>query len=143
MKEIINVIEINENIMTSGQPTKDEFEKIANAGYEVIINLAVCHSEGKLEDEDIIVTNLGMNYFHIPVEFTDPKQEELFMFIDLLKACKNRKVWVHCILNYRVTAFMYVYNKFILKTPFDEIDLSLLDKWKPDFKWQEIIKIQL
>ncbi len=143
MESINNYIKINENIATSGQPTQVEFEKIANAGYEYVINLAVCHSEGRLDNEDKIVTDLGMNYLHIPVEFTEPTQENLLDFVELLEALSHRKVWVHCIMNYRVTAFMYVFHKYILQTPFDDIDLSLLEEWCPDASWQSIMKTKL
>ena len=27
---------------------------------------------------------------------------------------------------------MYVYHKYVLKTPFEEIDLSMFDLWSPD-----------
>lgn len=143
MESINNYIQINENIATSGQPTKKEFKQIADAGYEIVINLAVCHSEGRLDNEDKIVTDLGMNYIHIPVEFTEPTEKNLIDFIEVLDALSHKKVWVHCIMNYRVSAFMYVFHKYILRTPFDEIDLSVVEEWCPDEKWQEIMKTEL
>ena len=143
MKPILNHIVINDYISTSGQPTAKQFEKIAEDGYEIVINLAVCHSEGRLENEDKIVSDLGMNYIHIPVEFLEPTQKNLLDFIKILDALSHRKVWVHCIMNYRVTAFMYVFHKYILKTPFDEINLSLLEEWCPDASWQELMKTDL
>lgn len=143
MKSIVNYIPINDYISTSGQPTAKQFEHIAQEGYEIVINLAVCHSEGGLENEDKIVTDLGMNYIHIPVEFLEPTQKNLLDFIEILDALSHRKVWVHCIMNYRVTAFMYVFHKYILKTPFDDIDLSLLEEWCPDTSWQELMKTDL
>jgi hypothetical protein len=38
---------------------------------------------------------------------------------------------------------MYVYHKYILHTPFEEIDLSIFDKWQPSLIWQELMKVQL
>lgn len=143
MESIINYIKVNDNIATSGQPTAKEFEQIAAEGYEIIINLAVCHSEGRLDNEDKIVTDLGMNYIHIPVEFKEPTEKNLLDFIEILELLSHKKIWVHCIMNYRVTAFMYVFHKYILRTPFDEIDLSLLEEWQPEKTWQEIMKTQL
>lgn len=140
MKDIINYIQINENIATSGQPTPEQFEQIAKDGYEIVINLAVAHSDGKLENEDDIVSTLGMTYIHIPVEFLDPTKKNLKDFIDILSSLKSKKIWVHCIMNYRVSAFMYVYHKYILKTPFEKISLEVFDEWSPDEKWQAIMK---
>lgn len=140
MQEIINYIQINENIATSGQPTREQFRQIANEGYEFVINLAVAHSEGRIEKEDEIVSDLEMNYIHIPVEFKEPTLQNLKDFIQILSSLSQRKVWVHCIMNYRVSAFMYVYHKYILQTPFDNIDLSVFEEWSPDEQWQAIMK---
>lgn len=140
MQDIINYIKINENIATSGQPTREQFRQIADEGYEFVINLAVAHSEGRIEKEDEIVSDLDMNYIHIPVEFKEPTLQNLKDFIQILSSLSQRKVWVHCIMNYRVSAFMYVYHKYILQTPFDNIDLSVFEEWSPDEQWQEIMK---
>ena len=143
MDKIINYIQINDNIATSGQPTKKQFKQIAQEGYEIVINLAVCHSEGRIEEEDKVVTDLGMNYIHIPVEFEEPTEKNLLDFIEILDLLSHKKIWVHCIMNYRVSAFMYVFHKYVLRTPFDEIDLSVLEEWGPSQQWQDIMKTQI
>jgi len=140
MKKILNYIKINGNISTSGQPTKKEIEMIKNDGFEVIINLALNNSSNALENEDEIVSSLGLSYFHIPVDFEDPKVEQAIIFLSTLASIEERKVWVHCSKNYRVTAFMYLYHKHVLHTPFDEIDLSIFDQWTPNAKWQKLMK---
>lgn len=141
MNNILNYIKINELISTSGQPKVEQFELIANEGFEVVINLALCNASNAIENEDKVVTSLGMSYFHIPVDFENPKKSDLKLFINTLQALGANKVWVHCAKNYRVTAFMYVYHKYVLRTPFEEIDLSMFDLWSPDKKWQELMKI--
>ncbi|PLY07456.1 MAG: hypothetical protein C0625_04575 [Arcobacter sp.] len=140
MKDIINYIKVSDNIATSGQPTKEQFEKISKNGYEIVINLAVAQSEGKIENEDDIVTTLGMNYIHIPVEFLEPTTKNLKDFLEILSSLSHKKVWVHCIMNYRVSAFMYVYHKYILNTPFENIDMKVFEEWSPDESWQKIMK---
>lgn len=143
MENILNYIKINENISTSGQPSIEQFELISKCGYEIIINLALCDASNAIDNENKIVTDLKMSYFHIPVIFDEPTNEQLKLFLDILSINENRKVWVHCSLNYRVSAFMYVFHKYYLKTPFDEIDLSLLEKWQPNKLWQDILKIDI
>ena len=141
MSDILNYIKINELISTSGQPTPEQFKLIAQEGFEVVINLALHNASNAIENEDIVVTDLNMAYFHIPVNFENPKASDLKLFVNTLQALGANKVWVHCALNYRVSAFMYVYHKYVLKTPFDDIDLSMFEQWGPDSKWQELIKI--
>ena len=143
MNNILNYIKINELISTSGQPKLEQFEVIANEGFEVVINLERYKSSNAIENEDKVVTSLGMSYFHIPVDFENPKKSDLKLFINTLQALGSNKVWVHCAKNYRVTAFMYVYHKYVLRTPFEEIDLSMFDLWSPEKKWQELMKIAI
>ena len=121
----------------------EELELIANEGFEVVINLAVSTTSNALENEDKIVSSLNMSYIHIPVDFGNPKISDLKLFLNILQALGANKVWIHCAKNYRVSAFMYVYHKYILHTPFEQIDLSIFDMWQPSLVWQELMKVQL
>ena len=143
MNKILNFIKINELISTSGQPKIEEFEFIAKEGFEVIINLALNSSSNAIENEDKIVSSLNMSYIHIPVDFENPKISDLKLFLNILQALGANKVWIHCAKNYRVSAFMYVYHKYILHTLFEQIDLSIFDIWQPSLVWQELMKVQL
>lgn len=143
MNKILNYVKINELISTSGQPKIEELELIANEGFEVVINLAVNTTSNALDNEDKIVSSLNMSYIHIPVDFENPKISDLKLFLNILQALGANKVWIHCAKNYRVSAFMYVYHKYILHTPFEEINLSIFDIWQPSLVWQELMKVQL
>ena len=143
MKKILNHIKINQLISTSGQLKIEEFELIANEGFEVVINLAVPTTSNSLENEDKIVSNLNMTYIHIPVSFENPKISDLKLFLNILQSLGANKVWIHCAKNYRVSAFIYVYHKYILHTPFEQIDLSIFDIWKPSLIWQELMKVSI
>lgn len=140
MEKILNYIKIDDNISTSGQPKVEEFKKIKDAGFTVVINLALHNASNAIENEDVVVTDLKMAYFHIPVDFENPTLEQVKLFLSVLSSLENEKVWVHCALNYRVTAFMYLYHKHILNTPFDDINLSMFEQWSPSAKWQELMK---
>lgn len=141
MNKIENYIYINESISTSGQPTKDQFKLIKENNFDVVINLALHNATNAIEDEVKVVTDLGMSYINIPVIFDEPEKEQLKQFINILKSFNNQKVWVHCAKNYRVTAFMYVFHKYILNTPIDEVDFSIFDEWTPSQEWQDLMKI--
>lgn len=140
MNNILNYIKINEKLATSGQPTAKQFEIIKEEGYEVVINLALHNASNAIENEDVVVTDLQMAYFHIPVDFQNPKVEHASIFLNTLRALKNKKVWVHCALNYRGTVFTYLYHKHILHTPFEEVDLRVFEDWTPDENWQKMMK---
>ena len=93
MKNILNYIKINELISTSGQPKIEEFDLINNEGFEVVINLALCNASNAIENEDKVVTNLGMSYFHIPVDFENPKPSDLKLFLNTMQALGANKVY--------------------------------------------------
>ena len=141
MKKILNYVKINELISTSGQLKIEELELIANEGFEVVINLSMYKTSNSIENEDKIVTDLNMSYFHIPVNFENPTLSDLKLFLNILQALGANKVWIHCSKNYRVSAFMYVYHKYILKSPFENIDLSIFEEWSPSKIWQDLMKV--
>jgi len=142
LENILNYIKIDENISTSGQPKEQEFKIICENEFDVVINLALSNSSNALENEDKIVTNMGLSYFHIPVDFENPSLEHLRIFLNLLNALEGKKIFIHCAKNYRVSAFMYVYHKYFLRTPFEKIDLSLIEEWSPSNIWQDIIRVK-
>ena len=143
MTKILNYIKINEFISTSGQLKIEEMEVIEKEGFEVVINLALNSSSNAIENEDKIVTNLNMTYIHIPVDFENPKLSDLKLFLTILQSLESNKVWIHCSKNYRVSAFMYVYHKYVLHTPFEQIDLSIFEAWQPNLAWQELMKVSI
>lgn len=53
---------LGEKLGTGGQPKVEEFQTLREAGFEVIINLALPTSDNALDNEGSIVTQLGMSY---------------------------------------------------------------------------------
>lgn len=142
MKSILNYIKINDNISTSGQPTKKQFKIIAKNNFDVVINLAM-HNKGALREEDKIVSRNGMIYIHIPITWKAPEIERLKLFLHLLKTLQQekKKVFIHCIMNYRVSVFMYQYKKSVLK----QADVKLISpkEFKPKKVWKKLMQAEL
>jgi len=138
---ITNFVQLTADVGTSGQPTRDQFEAIAKHGYAAVINLALPTSDHAIADEGSVVTGLGMSYFHIPVDFKNPTRDDLNTFIGTMRALEGRKVWVHCVMNLRVSAFMYHYLK--VGRGYDEASARspVLDRWEPkmDEVWAKFI----
>ncbi|SMN00465.1 hypothetical protein SPONN_1707 [uncultured Candidatus Thioglobus sp.] len=141
IKEIKNFIQASELIASSGQPTEQQIKFIAFAGYEVIINLAMPNSDNAIPEEGNIVTALKMIYIHIPVPYEAPNKTHLNNFLHIMEALSNQKVWVHCALNYRVSAFLYQYGRLSLKVNHQEAQKFMLPSWNPDDVWQEFMLI--
>jgi protein tyrosine phosphatase (PTP) superfamily phosphohydrolase (DUF442 family) len=62
-----------------------------------------------LLDEAASVSPLGMTYIHIPVDFQNPTDQDFEQFCSVMERLKDIPVHVHCIANYRVSAFFYRY----------------------------------
>ncbi|MEE9445953.1 MAG: protein tyrosine phosphatase family protein [Cocleimonas sp.] len=138
--DILNYIKISEKISTSGQPSPLKFQAIANSGFTTVINLAMPDSDDALPDEGGLVTEAGMNYFHIPVPFDAPNRQHLSLFLKLMKSVDGEKVWVHCALNMRVSAFMQHYQRGVLKRTKAEM-VPLIESWEPEEVWRDFLKL--
>ncbi len=141
MKKILNYIKVSDTISTSGQPSKKQFKKIAKEGFEVVINLAThLKCRGALEDEDKIVSKNSMIYFHIPISWEKPEIERLKFFLKLLESleAQNKKVFIHCVKNYRVSIFIYKYKKDILKQK--NVQLIAPKNYKPNLVWKRVLE---
>ena len=88
------------------------------------------------------VRALGLDYVHIPVEFGAPRPLDLALFFEALDAAKG-KVFVHCIANKRVSAFLFLYRVLKMGHPVAEAELALHRIWMPDPVWQEFIDSSL
>lgn len=141
MESILNYIKVNDNISTSGQPTKKQFKMIAENGFDVVINLAM-HNKGALKEEDKIVSKNEMIYIHIPITWKNPELDRLQLFMHLLKTLQDekKKVFIHCIMNYRASAFIFQYKKLIL----NQADAKLIapKEFKPKKVWKKLMEIE-
>ena len=136
---IINYYQVSERIASSGQPAENDFQEIAALGYNTVINLALVTSEKAIINEGDIVTNLGLSYIHIPVLWNNPTQEQFNIFASIMQQQSTNKVWVHCALNMRVSAFLYLYNIIYLNMPKEAAEGHLSNIWKPNEVWSEFI----
>jgi uncharacterized protein (TIGR01244 family) len=109
MEEIYNYLKITEDTFTSGQPTEAQLRDTAAAGVQVVINLATLGSETTLDDEAGLVKSLGMDYIHIPVVWDEPTTDNFATFLEAMESVAGKKVLIHCVANYRVTAFYSLY----------------------------------
>ena len=46
MKGIYHYLELNENLFTSGMPTAEQMREAAEAGVQIVVNLALATSQG-------------------------------------------------------------------------------------------------
>jgi protein tyrosine phosphatase (PTP) superfamily phosphohydrolase (DUF442 family) len=140
MNQILNFLQINDKIYTAGQPEVDEFPQLELLNIKTVINLALPTTEGIVKNESEIVTLMGMTYIQIPVNFQGPQLSELERFYKAMELSLNEPVFIHCVLNMRVSVFMYLYRVNILKTSAEAAWSDVLEIWEPDEIWSSFIK---
>jgi uncharacterized protein (TIGR01244 family) len=107
----------NQQVITAGLPTEQQFKQLAQAGIKTVINLIPNDNPHALQNEQQIVTQLGMNYHNISVDWQQPTQENLQQFFSLMEQNGDAPVLVHCAANYRASAFYYLYQTRQKKAP--------------------------
>jgi len=105
-----------------------------------VINLAPPGVHGSLPAEPEIVRSRGVEYVNIPVVFSKPTAEDFRRFSDLMAASKDRKVFVHCQVNMRGTAFTFLYRVIHEGADAREAMTKLTSIWVPDPVWKRFIE---
>ena len=122
---------------TSGQPTLEQCRWIADAGYQAVINLADTSDVPAGEPETWLA--LGLSYTHIPVAWQQPMLGDALQVFDAVRKHDRENLYVHCVANRRVSAFMYVYRVTQLGMPEPEARRDLNQLWEPNPIWQRWI----
>lgn len=130
---------LSDHLTTSGQPTEEQLAGLRAAGVEHVINLALHTHEKALPDEAASISALGMTYTHIPVAFDAPTEQDYTKFCDAMQRAGDAKVHVHCIMNFRVSAFLYRYRQDVLGVAEPEARAEMEALWQPGGVWAAFI----
>ena len=143
LTDIKNFIQLTLTVGTAGQPRAEQFGDIANAGFKTVINLAMPDSENAIAEEGGMVTSAGMRYVHFPIDFAAPEAADARRFIAVMNALDDEKVFVHCALNLRVSAFMYLYLRHAKGLADDAARSPLIARWMPrmDQVWKDFLAL--
>jgi uncharacterized protein (TIGR01244 family) len=109
-QDIRNFLRLSGRITTSGRLQPGDPARLAAAGVRHVINLAMPDHPEALPDADAAMAKAGLRYTHIPVPFDAPEEAHYRRFSAALDA-DDEPVHVHCIMNWRVSAFFYRWNR--------------------------------
>lgn len=137
---IYNWRRVDERLTTSGQPSEAQLADIQKMGVTHVVNLGLHDHERALADERASVSALGMTYIHIPVAFDNPTEVDFEQFCAALSSLGEARVHVHCIANYRVTAFLYRYWRDVQGMPDAEARAVMETVWLPGGVWATFIE---
>ncbi|WP_204104836.1 MULTISPECIES: protein tyrosine phosphatase family protein [Spirulina sp. CCY15215] len=140
LDNIYNFVQISDRIATAGQPTEEQFAEISSEGYDVIVNLALPTSTNAISDEAEIVDRWDMKYIHIPVIWENPTLADFQQFVKVMDTYSEQKVLVHCAMNMRVSAFIYLYRRIGDRVEEEKAKQDLAKIWTPNEIWQAFME---
>jgi uncharacterized protein (TIGR01244 family) len=124
---IRNFFRVSEQIYTGGQPSMENLQKMKEQGVRSVVNLRLA-SEYNFEEEAAMAKKLYLRYFHIPVDKSNLKDEQVEEFLKVTSAPQNRPIFIHCTAANRVGTFWMIRR-------------VLLDNWKVEDAEAEARKI--
>ena len=139
-EEVYRCRRLDDRITTSGQPTEPQLADIHALGVRHVVNLGLLTHEKALPDEAASVSRLGMTYIHIPVDFQNPTDGDFDQFCAVMEQLKEVSVHVHCIANYRVSAFFYRYRRHVLGMDETQARAEMEEIWRPEGVWAAFIE---
>jgi len=116
-------------ITTSGKLEAHDPARLAAIGVRHVVNLALGDHPEALADEAALLAAAGIAYTHIPVPFDAPTPAHVAALEEALAAHPG-PAHVHCIMNWRVTAFFYLIDRAggVLE---GEARARMLEVWNP------------
>jgi len=86
-----NFGEVTPTLYRGAQPTRLGLRKLKEMGFDIVVDFRVDHDK-----EKDLVTSLGMEYVAIPWSCVHPEDEDIAMFLSLLRSHPGKKIFVHC-----------------------------------------------
>ena len=122
---------LDSRITTSGMIAAGDIARLAEIGVRHVINLALADSPGGLADEAALMAAAGLRYSHVPVPFGAPDEDHFAAFRAALESSAE-PVHVHCIMNWRVSAFFYRYNRDVRGMDETTARAMMEHHWSPE-----------
>ncbi len=139
LAEITNFRQYSDTFASAGQPTREQFQAIADNGFERVVYIAFTNNQNALPDADLIVKGLDMEYMQVPVDFSNPLPDEFYAFADAMERNKEKKTLLHCQVNARATAFSFLYRVIYNDISIAEAKADMNTVWQPNEVWRDFI----
>jgi protein tyrosine phosphatase (PTP) superfamily phosphohydrolase (DUF442 family) len=134
-----NFVQWRAGLASSAQPDAMYLSRVKDLGYAFVINLAPAQSMGSIASEGTIVRGQGVLYLNIPVDFDKPTADDFKVFSETMRANAAANVLVHCQVNMRGSAFVYLYRVIYEGASPQEEASKLTGVWVPNRVWKRFI----
>ena len=135
VEEITNYQVLNDSFASSGLPDDKQLTALKAAGFKKVINLI----PGDYSAEKTQLEKLGIGFEQIEVIWKEPTLEDFKQFVAIMQSSRDEKVLLHCKLNYRASAFAFLYEVTQLGVDKDTAYKKMTNIWTPEGTWAEFI----
>jgi protein tyrosine phosphatase (PTP) superfamily phosphohydrolase (DUF442 family) len=139
LSEVINFRQYSDRFASAGQPTREQYQSIAEEGFERVVYIAFTNNPNALSDADQVVKELGMEYMQVPVDFSNPLPDEFYAFADYMERNRDKKTLLHCQVNARATAFSFLYRVIYDEVSIMDAKTDMNTVWQPNEVWRDFI----
>ena len=124
---VMNYHRVNERLVTGGHLLDGGTAILKEQGVKIVIDLRDEPPSGENER----FSEQGIKWINIPVEWSDPQEEDFERFSETMRQYQDDHVLVQCAANYRASAMTYLYRVVAERVPEDEAQGDLLAVWDP------------
>lgn len=124
-------------LVSAGLPEKSDFELMQKHGVGRVIDLI----PGDRSEEKSMMEAMNLEYFNIQVDWENPTLQNFKDYVHYMNVPGNKgdKILTHCKLNWRASAFIYLYRVTQLNEA-EAVARADMDKiWQPDDTWKAFI----
>jgi len=139
LAEITNYREYSEVLSSSGQPTEAQLQLLKDAGFERVVFLAYSDSQGSIANADSLIEKLDMEFVHVPVNWEAPQKSDFYLFSGAINRGSNKRTLVHCQVNFRASAFSFLYRVLYKNVDMGDAKSDLDSVWVPNATWRKLI----
>ena len=122
---------LDDETTTSGRIEDKDVARLAALGVRHVINLALETHPEALAGEGGKLKAHGIAYTHIQVPFDAPGEDHFAVFVKAVEE-GAKPVHIHCIMNWRVSAFCYRMNRERRGMAQAEARAIMERQWSPD-----------
>lgn len=140
---IVNYLSYSSTFASSGQPTAEQLSALRDDGLQRVVYIAYSDQERSLPNEDRVAKTLGLEYIHIPVEWSAPTQSDFELFASVMQQDSRKPTLLHCQVNFRASSFAMLYRVIYDGVPLAEAKAAMNGVWTPNETWTRYLRAVL
>ncbi|MBC7997531.1 MAG: tyrosine-protein phosphatase [Leptolyngbya sp.] len=89
-----NFERVSSKLYRGGAPSATALKELKEAGVKTIVNLR--YPGGASAKEEVNAKNVGLEYFNVPMGYTEPNMKKVASVLDILHDPTKQPVYIHC-----------------------------------------------